>query len=69
MTKYLDYKEYEKKFKKRSTKHLLKEYKNFNSDFKKLARQELIKRGVFEKKIKNPQSYDQQFYNKICKLN
>jgi len=47
----MDYKDYERKFRKNSTKYLIERYNGFNDDFRRIARDEFKKRKVPASKL------------------
>ena len=47
----MDFKEYERKFRKRPTKSLISGYSRFNDDFRRIARDEFKKRKVPASKL------------------
>ncbi len=47
----MDFKEYERKFRQRSTPSLIKGYPKFNEDFRRIARSEFKERGVPQSKL------------------
>ena len=59
----MDFKEYERKFRQRSTHSLIKGYPKFNEDFRRIARSEFKKRGVPQSKLpyKKPKTRSRVF--------
>ena len=47
----MSFKEYEKKFRKRTTSSLIKGYSRFNDDFRRIARDEFKRRNVPSSKL------------------